>query len=118
MAEAFVRTIKRDYVRVSSRPNAEFVMRQLPSWIAQRRDALSASSTGPFRKGRLCKRKRKPGFRASTALVVTGGIELITLLAKTQQDCVASLKSRYLGLGWVVFLPRSAFAHAPSATPA
>src|SRR5215470_3404991 len=34
MAEAFVRTIKRDYVRVSSRPNAESVMRQLPSWIA------------------------------------------------------------------------------------
>ena len=34
MAEAFVRTIKRDYVRVSQRPNAEAVMRQLPSWIA------------------------------------------------------------------------------------
>jgi hypothetical protein len=27
-------TIKRDYVRVSSRPNAESVMCQLPSWIA------------------------------------------------------------------------------------
>ena len=34
MAEAFVRTIKRDYVRVSPRPNAENVLRQLPSWIA------------------------------------------------------------------------------------
>ena len=33
MAEAFVRTIKRDYVRVSPRPNAVSVMRQLPSWI-------------------------------------------------------------------------------------
>ncbi len=33
MAEAFVRTIKRDYAHVSSRPNAEPVMRQLPSWI-------------------------------------------------------------------------------------
>jgi putative transposase len=33
MAEAFVRTIKRDYVRVSPRPNAKSVMRQLPSWI-------------------------------------------------------------------------------------
>jgi putative transposase len=32
MAEAFVRTIKRDYVRVSPRPNDESVMRQLPSW--------------------------------------------------------------------------------------
>jgi hypothetical protein len=30
MAEAFVRTIKRDYVRVSPRPDAETVMRQLP----------------------------------------------------------------------------------------
>ena len=34
MAEVFVRTLKRDYVRVSSRPNAASVMRQLPSWIA------------------------------------------------------------------------------------
>lgn len=30
-AEAFVRTIKRDYARVSPRPNAETVMRPLPS---------------------------------------------------------------------------------------
>jgi putative transposase len=35
MAEAFVRTIKRDYVRVRPRPNAEAVLRQLPSWIAR-----------------------------------------------------------------------------------
>jgi putative transposase len=34
MAEAFVRTIKRDYVRVSPRPKAESVMRRLPSSIA------------------------------------------------------------------------------------
>ena len=33
MAEAFVRTIKRDYVRVSFCPNAETVMHQLSSWI-------------------------------------------------------------------------------------
>ena len=33
MAEAFVRTIKRDYVRVSPRPDAETVMRQLSSWM-------------------------------------------------------------------------------------
>jgi hypothetical protein len=31
---AFSVEIKRDYVRVSPRPNAEPVMRQLPSWIA------------------------------------------------------------------------------------
>jgi transposase InsO family protein len=30
----FVRTIKRDCVRVCPRSNAESVMRQLPSWIA------------------------------------------------------------------------------------
>ena len=34
MAEALVRTIKRDYVRVSPRPGAETVMRQLPALIA------------------------------------------------------------------------------------
>jgi putative transposase len=33
MAEAFVRTLKRDYVRVSPVPDAETVMRLLPSWI-------------------------------------------------------------------------------------
>ena len=33
MAEAFVRTIKRDYVRVNPCPDAETVMRQLPAWI-------------------------------------------------------------------------------------
>jgi putative transposase len=34
MAEAFVRTIKRDYVRVSPQPDAETVLRQLPAWLA------------------------------------------------------------------------------------
>ena len=33
MAEAFVRTIKRDYVRVSPVPDAETAMRLLPSWM-------------------------------------------------------------------------------------
>ena len=33
MAEAFVRTIKRDYARVSPAPNAETVMRSLPHWF-------------------------------------------------------------------------------------
>jgi putative transposase len=33
MAEAFVRTIKRDYVRVSPIPNAETVLRLLPLWL-------------------------------------------------------------------------------------
>jgi putative transposase len=34
MAEAFVRTFKRDYVRISSLPDAQTVMRQLPGWFA------------------------------------------------------------------------------------
>jgi putative transposase len=34
MAEAFVRTLKRDYVRVSPVPDAETVLRQLPAWLA------------------------------------------------------------------------------------
>lgn len=33
MAEAFVRTLKRDYVRVSPIPDARTVMRQLPVWL-------------------------------------------------------------------------------------
>lgn len=34
MAEAFVRTLKRDYVCVSVLPDAESVLRQLPVWLA------------------------------------------------------------------------------------
>lgn len=34
MAEAFVRTIKRDYARVSLVPDAASVLRQLPGWLA------------------------------------------------------------------------------------
>src|SRR5262245_15491652 len=36
MAEAFVRTIKRDYVRVSPCPDAKTVMHQLSAWITTR----------------------------------------------------------------------------------
>jgi putative transposase len=38
MAEAFVRTLKRDYVRVSPVPDAETVLRQLPGWLAHYND--------------------------------------------------------------------------------
>ena len=34
MAEAFVRTLKRDYVRVNPRPDARTVIDQLPGWFA------------------------------------------------------------------------------------
>ena len=43
MAEAFVRTIKRDYVRVSPRPDAQTVMHQLSSWIAHYNHPASSS---------------------------------------------------------------------------
>ena len=33
MAEAFVRTLKRDYARVSPRPDAQSVIEQLPRWL-------------------------------------------------------------------------------------
>src|SRR5215469_13710415 len=33
MAEAFVKTLKRDYARVSPRPNAASVLRQFDSWF-------------------------------------------------------------------------------------
>jgi transposase InsO family protein len=33
MAEAFVKTIRRDYVWMSDLPNAEAVMEQLPKWF-------------------------------------------------------------------------------------
>jgi putative transposase len=33
MAEAFVRTLKRDYVRVHLRPDAQTVIAQLPVWL-------------------------------------------------------------------------------------
>ena len=33
MAEAFVRTMKRDYVRVAEKPNARAVINQLPRWF-------------------------------------------------------------------------------------
>lgn len=38
MAEAFVRTLKRDYVRVNPRPDARTVIEQLPGWFAHYND--------------------------------------------------------------------------------
>jgi putative transposase len=54
MAEAFVRTIKRDYVRVSPRPNAVSVMRQLPSWIAHYNRASQHPFVYVIEENRLC----------------------------------------------------------------
>jgi putative transposase len=52
MAEAFVRTIKR--VRVSLRPDAETVMRQLPAWIAHYKRASQHPSVYVIEENRLC----------------------------------------------------------------
>jgi putative transposase len=54
MAEAFVRTIKRDYVRVSPQPDAETVMRQLPAWIAHYNPASQHPSVYAVEEKRLC----------------------------------------------------------------
>lgn len=46
MAEAFVRTLKRDYVRVSPIPDAESVLRQLPGWLAHYNEVHPHRSLG------------------------------------------------------------------------
>lgn len=38
MAEAFVRTLKRDYVRMNLRPDARTVIEQLPGWLTHYND--------------------------------------------------------------------------------
>lgn len=58
MAEAFVRTFKRDYVRVNPTPDAETVMRALPKWFAHYNElhphrALGYCSPREFIKSRL-----------------------------------------------------------------
>jgi putative transposase len=46
MVEAFVRTIKRDYVRVSPRSDAETVLRQLSSWITHYNEVHRTKALG------------------------------------------------------------------------
>lgn len=46
MAEAFVRTFKRDYVRVSARPDARSVIDPLPIWIDHYNRAHPHSALG------------------------------------------------------------------------
>jgi hypothetical protein len=41
-----VRTLKRDYVRVSPVPDAEAVLRQLPSWLAGQQQHLTIAPGG------------------------------------------------------------------------
>jgi transposase InsO family protein len=56
MAEAFVKTFKRDYARVSPRPDAASVLRQLDSWFEHHNrmhphKALGYRSPREFRSG-------------------------------------------------------------------
>lgn len=58
MAEAFVKTFKRDYARVNPKPDAETVLRQLPSWFEHYNErhphkALKYRSPRQFRRANL-----------------------------------------------------------------
>ena len=46
MAEAFVRTLKRDYARVSHKPDARAVIDQLPSWFNHYNEVHPHSALG------------------------------------------------------------------------
>lgn len=46
MAEAFVRTLKRDYVRIHPTPDAQTVIDQLPAWLAHYNDVHPHKALG------------------------------------------------------------------------
>ncbi len=46
MAEAFVRILKRAYVRVSALPDAESALRQVPVWLARYNNLLPYRALG------------------------------------------------------------------------
>src|SRR6516164_8595298 len=54
MAEAFVRTIRRDYVRVNPLPDAQTVMRQLSAWITHYKHASQHPSVYVIEGNRVC----------------------------------------------------------------
>jgi putative transposase len=54
MAEAFVKTFKRDYARVSLRPNAATVLRLLDGWVEHYNPALQHPSVYAIEVNRLC----------------------------------------------------------------
>ena len=60
MAEAFVRTIKRDYVRVSPIPNAQTVMESLPLWF-EHYNSLHPHKALGYRSPREFIASRQPG---------------------------------------------------------
>ena len=60
MAEAFVRTIKRDYVRVSSLPDADTVLENLPLWF-EHYNSLHPHKALRYRSPREFIASRQPG---------------------------------------------------------
>ena len=70
MAEAFVRTIKRDYVGVNSGPDAETEMRQLSSWFTHYNEVHPHKGLGyPVSSSRLAEvPDRVRSLGATTAL--------------------------------------------------
>jgi putative transposase len=54
MAEAFVKTFKRDYARVSPRPDAASVLRQLDGWFEHYKPASLHPSLYAIEEKRFC----------------------------------------------------------------
>jgi len=65
MAEAFVRTLKRDYARVSPRPDA-YVIEQLPKWLEHTIACIHTARSATDHPASLFNRSTKeicPAFR-------------------------------------------------------
>jgi putative transposase len=54
MAEAFVKTLKRDYAQVNPRPDAASVLRQLDGWFEHYNHALQHPSVYAIGVNRSC----------------------------------------------------------------
>jgi integrase-like protein/transposase IS116/IS110/IS902 family protein len=110
IAEAFVRTIKRDYVRVSPRPNAETVMRKLPSWISHYNEVHPHKALG-YRSPREFRSSRKSltvvrSFGGYNILVRPGGGSMeATAIAATVPDPKVFRSGRDFA-AWIEIVPR------------
>jgi putative transposase len=91
MAEAFVRTIKRDYVRVSPRPDAQTVMHQLSAWINHYNEVHPHKALG-YRSEKCC---HTPGRFVNRRSIICTFSSLIVL---STSSAVAQLRA-------MIFLP-------------
>jgi hypothetical protein len=85
MAEAFVRTIKRDYVRVNPCPDAQTVMRQLPAWITH---------YTRFTRIRPSDIVRPASHRSSRTSLTVSGRSGATAVPHTEADAVTHTENR------------------------